>query len=224
MGKSFRYNINKESSKKRNSRFGRKGKRCFRDYLKTFFCIVITLLILYLIYNIYTSIVSIKTDDILGETSSIYELHPEGAVKRTLIVYEDVSLSEDTNLFLLSVIFNEETSDILIYKFPGDLYIKEDEGNKYISVRNLTYAGSSYLYDGKYAYVLRQISLQMGMDFDSYVWIESDMASSFFGRDLGVEDAKSIFSKFSGPRLIMGYRNAEIISNSLHSNMNFRVK
>lgn len=203
MGKNFRYSLREKKKKKKKI-----------SSLKIFFIFFITILLIFWGYNIWTTLKSIQTQELYLE-EEIYQLKEEREVKRTLIVYED---AVDENLFILSIHLNTDTSEVLIYSFPSDLYIKEDYAGKYISIFNLTYAGESYTYDGKYSYVLSQISKSMAIDFDSYVWIKSGISRDFFDR--GIEPL-DIFPGFSSSRMVLRYRKADIVSNNLFSNMSF---
>ncbi len=238
MTKSFRYKINKvcgnasRKSKRRNINRKRgeqgtkpkisksKAKKC----VKIATLVIVSLLFANWLYSAYIAFSAVSITDVIKENNEIINLVEQDEVRKTIIVYEDPESDEERNLLILLVIFNIDTSDALIYHFPEDLYIKEDFGNRHISIADLTYAGNVYMHTAKYAYVLEQISNQVAMDIDSYIWIGSDVAEDFFGNNTrwsDEEDISRIFSGFSTFRLLTTYHKSEVIVESLYSNMSF---
>jgi hypothetical protein len=236
MPKSFRYKIGKVCENTLNTSKGRVVDRRrigekpkidkvkFKKCLKIIVSVVLLLFLLNWLYSAYATFSTIRITDVVEGYDEVIDFAQKDEVRKTIIVYEDPESEEERNLLILLVIFNTDTSDALIYHFPEDLYIREDFNGKYISVADLTYAGNTYMYKAKYAYVLGQISNQIAMDIDSYIWIGSEMGSEFFGnnRDWSSEkDVLKIFSSLSTFRLLTTYRKSEIIVDSLYSNMNF---
>jgi hypothetical protein len=207
--------------KSKDSRGGSK-KKTFLKVLRIFLLFSVSLTVIYWVFNAYRTISEVKIVDVVAESTEVVHLVELNKVKRTLIVYQD---EEDANLFILAVIYNTDTSEALMYYFPRTLYIEDHFGGQYFSVNNLTYAGYSYMYKDKHAYVVRQIQEQMAMKFDSYVWIGHDVAKHFFSDDerwgYNKEDVFTIFSRLSFFNLIPRYRNVNMLHESLHSNMNF---
>lgn len=230
MGKSVRYKLHKSSGKKRKRRKvvnkgrGRKKNFSLSKPLKFFLMFLAISILGYWFFVAYSTIRDIKIDDIVGE-SEILDLVEPQKVRRTLVVYEDPLNSEEENLFLLAIVHNTDTSESLIYHLPGDLYVSDYFSNKNISVRDLTYAGNSYMYDEKYAYVIRQVEEQMAIQFDSYVWFGSKVGKTFVSDVQGwgnsEDDILQIFSKLSLFNLIPKYRQAFLFEDYFHSNMSF---
>ncbi len=248
MGKIFKYKVHKVEKKeegkvRRRVKEERRAKKNVRnkkvevkptekkDYtkarkvLRIFTLFLIIFLFALWFYNAYVTLLSVKITDVIGNTDYIFNLVDEDRVKKTVIVYEDITEDEQINLFILVVLFNQDTSEILTYYYPNDLYLLEDFGSKFVSVANLTYAGNTYVYNDRYAFVLRQLSNYMAMDFDSYIWLESEMVSGFFSRNTNFEnverDVMNIFSRLSSSRLATNYYKSDIIESHLFSNMGF---
>lgn len=229
----MKYNLNKARkqnrafSKRKSKRVGEKmvNKIGIKRYLRYVFLIVLVLLFLIWVGNIYIYISTLEFTDVVQESSEVFEVSEPDEVRKTLLIYEDVSAEDTTNLFILLVIYNTDISELLIYYFPQDLYIQDDFGEIYVSIGNLTYAGNTFMYGSEHAYVLDQISTQTALDFDSYVWIKPDLAKLFFSSETGwgreKDEVLSIFSGFTLPRLVNTYYQADIVSASLYSNLSF---
>lgn len=224
MGKTVRYKLNKcsSSSRKKKGKRGSKGKKlprlfCFK-HLKTVLLLLLILALGYWIYIAYTTVRDIKIVDVIGE-SEVVEFSQEEVVRKSLVVYEDPNATEQKNLFILAVIYNPDISESLTYYFPKNLYVKDYLSNREIPVCTLTYAGDSYMYDEKYAYVVRQIEEQMGIKFDSYVWLGSKIGENFVG-DIS-NDPLSVFSSLSLVNLMPRYYKVHLFEEYFHSNMSF---
>ncbi len=236
MGKSVRYKLNKVYVGRKKSRVVNRKKKStknvkkksnvfFPKFLKIFSLLILFSLIGYWFFIAYTTIRDIKVTDVIGDESEIVDFVDIGRIKRTLIIYEEPNSSEEKNLFLLAVIYNADTSEALIYHYPRDLYINDYFANKHISVRNLTYAGQSYMYKEKYAYVVRQVEKQMAIDFDSYILFGSEISKNFVSSDdnwgNNKDDVFEIFSKLSFINLMPRYYKAHFFEEYFHSNMGF---
>jgi hypothetical protein len=230
MSKSVRYKLHKTSGgKKKKRNVGKKVKKgknfLFSKPLKILFFIVGLSILGYWFFVAYTTVRDIKIMDVIGDESEVVEFADSQRIRRTLIIYEQPNSTEEKNLFLLAVIYNADTSEALIYHFPKDLYINDYFANKYISVENLTYAGESYMYNEKYAYVVRQIEEQMAINFDSYILFGSEIGKNFVSADdnwgRSKEDVLQIFSKLSFVNLMPKYYKVHCFEEYFHSNMSF---
>lgn len=229
MAKSVRYKLNRSSGGRKKRRVKGKSKTKFKKIynlkpLKILFLIVAFSLLGYWFFIAYTTVRDIRVTDVVGE-SEIMEFADSEGIHRTLIIYEEPNTSEKNNLFMLAVIHNFDTSEALIYHFPGDIYINDHFVNQYISIQNLTYAGESYMYREKYAYAIRQIEEQMAINFDNYVLFGSQIGKNFVSDSSNwgssKEEVLSLFSKLSFVNLMPRYYKVHLFEEHFHSNMNF---
>jgi len=230
MSKSVRYKLHKTLGGKKKKRSEGKNVKKRKNFLsskplKILFFIVGFSILGYWFFIAYTTVRDIKIVDVVGDDSEIVEFANSQGVHRTLIIYEQPNSTEEKNLFLLAVIYNADTSEALMYHYPKDLYINDYLANKHISVENLTYAGESYMYNEKYAYVIRQIEEQMAINFDSYILFGSEIGKNFVSADdnwgRSKEDVLQIFSKLSFVNLMPKYYKVHFFEEYFHSNMSF---
>lgn len=229
MSKSVRYKLNKSKGKRSRRRKVGKSKKVFRVSFKKLLKLLVLLTLVCILgfwfFVAYRTVTEIKVRDVVGFDSEIVNFAQHGNVRKTLLIYEDPNSSEEKNLFILAIIFNSDTSEVLIYYFPGNIYIHDYFAEKYISIENLTYAGNSYMYEEKYAYVIRQIEEQMSVKFDSYIWFGSEVARNFVSDNerwgYSEKDVFGLFSKLSFFNLITKYYKVYLFEEFLHSNMNF---
>ena len=232
MGKSVRYKLNRSTTKPRRGKGGRQGKLKKKRFsfslgkpIKIIFSILLISLLIYWLFVAYTTVRDIKVTDVVPEESEIVEFADQSRIRRTLVIYEKPHTTEERNLFLLAAIYNTETSQALIYHLPDTLYINDYFANKDISVEYLTYAGESYMYNEKYAYVIRQTEEQMAINFDSYVLFGSQISKNFVSDDdswgKSKDDVLDIFSKLSFLNLMPRYYKVYLFEDYFHSNMSF---
>ncbi len=225
MGKSVQYKLNKTKKNTPKSR-GKKTKVSFPflKYLKILILFVLIFILGYWFYIAYRTVAEVKVQDVVGD-SEVVTFSAESKVQKTLIVYQDPNATEEKNLFILAVIYNEDTSEALLYYFPSNLYLSDYFTDQYISVENLTYAGNSYMHKDKQAYVIRQIEEQMAVKFDSYIWFGSEISRNFISDDsmwgYKKDDVLTMFSKLSFVNLIPRYYKVNLFYDHLHSNKNF---
>lgn len=229
MAKSVRYKLNKSSGSRKRRRV--KGKlglefKKIRNLkpLKIIFLILVFSLLGYWFFIAYTTVRDIRVTDVVGE-SEIIEFADSEGIYRTLIIYEEPNTLEENNLFMLGVIHNFDTSEALIYYFPGDLHINDYFVSQHISIQNLTYAGESYMYREKYAYAIKQIEEQMAINFDNYVLFGAQIGKNFVSDSSNwgssKEEVLSLFSKLSFVNLMPKYYKVHLFEEHFHSNMNF---
>ncbi len=219
MGKTVRYKLNRCSSRLKRKRGKKtKGKGFRFKPLKSLLIIFLIFALGYWAFIAYTTVRDIKVVDVIGE-SEVVEFAQKDVVRKSLIIYEEPLALEQKNLFILAVIYNPDISESLTYYFPGDLYVWDYVSKREIPVCTLTYAGESYMYDEKYAYVVAQIEEQMGIQFDSYVWFGSKIGENFVG-DVG-SDPLAVFSSLSFINLMPRYYKVHLFEEHFHSNMSF---
>lgn len=232
MPKSVRYKLKKPGRPKKRRTgnrakvrlMGKKNKFLSKS-VRIFFFMLLVSIFSYWIFVAYTTVRDIKITDVVGKDSEILEFASSSRIRRTLIIYEDPNSTDRKNLFILAVIHNPETSEALIYYYPGKLFIKDYFAGQYISIENLTYAGHSYMYDEKYAYVIRQIEEQMALSFDSYILFGSEVSKNFVSNSenwgYSEEDVYQLFSKLSFLNLMPRYYKVYLFEEYFHSNMSF---
>ncbi len=229
MSKSVRYKLNKSKGKRNKRKKVGKSKKVvkvpFKKFLKLLFLLAIVCILGFWFFVAYRTVTEIKVKDVVESDSEIVKFAEDGKVRKTLLIYEDPNSVEEKNLFILAIIFNSDTSEVLIYYYPRNIYIHDYFAEKYISIENLTYAGNSYMYEEKYAYVIRQIEEQMSVKFDSYIWFGSEAGRNFVSDNerwgYSEEDVFELFSKLSFFNLITKYYKVYLFEEFLHSNMNF---
>ncbi len=230
MAKSVRYKLNRnicrKNKKRRVKNRGVSKVKKVRNLkpLKIFLSIIAFVILGYWFFVAYTTVREVKIVDVVGE-NEIVEFADAGQIRRMLLIYEEPNASEANNLFILAVIHNTDISQMLVYHLPGDIYINDYFTKKYISVKDLTYAGKSYMYRDKYAYVIKQIEEQMAINFDSYVLFGSEISKNFISDSStwgnSEEEVLTIFSKLSLFNLMPRYYKVHLFEEYFHSNMSF---